>query len=1139
MKKLAILILMISIFVTAGYGQNGQVNEIIVTPQNAKINVGDTIQYEAVYFDSIGIQVDTTFNWLVIPDSIGIFENSSFIAQKEGEAEVRAQLDSITGTAEIEVEEPEEAESEEYIEIRPEREKIVVGDTIEYYVQYTNSEGAKIDTNAAFSFFPDSLAEFKAGHLLVAKVAGEGIVVANMGELTDSLEIEIEAYEDDEAGDNDEDEFENPAIEIHPQKDEMTVGDSLEYYVQYTDSNGVQTDTSAVFTFTPDSIAEFTENILIAKAAGEGFIIANMGDLSDTLEMEIEAKENDDEEENEEENHQHLPRLRISPRTEVITLGDTIQYNIVYVDTNAVQTDTTANLTVFPDSLGSFVEENHFIAENVGKGFLVAQLNNLTDSLEIEIEKREEEQDDENENGEEHEYNLQHRLAVTPKDTIVNVGAEINYSIKFDNDEGLNDTTAVEWEMEGMDIGTFANGALTTTAPGFALIKAKLGDYIGSAFVIVEDAASDSDVNTIEITRDHPAPHKDYKTIKNIEEGESWRIGGFPHPLNVYNGGMIYFPHGSLTEDIRIHISIPDFAQGNDSTEFNQHKMLSSINFKVFVEDSLTEPYHFNSPLIVGLVYKRGLLKNLNIDPETLGLYFVEETEEGLEFEPEGIHNTTLSYYRNLIFSNVEHFSTIAIRGSEEGSNIPDGNGDDDQFAEIQIYPRTKKITLGDTIQYNINYIDSNEVKTDTVANLKVKPDSLGTTVDNHLFIAESEGEGHIIAQLDTLTDTLEIEIERGEEQEKDNENEENYNLQNRLILSPQDTIVNVGSVIDFQIKYQSENSLVDTTAEEWEMEGMNIGELTNGKLTTDTTGFALIRAKLSENVGTAIVIVEDAEGDSVNNTIQITRPHMNPMQDFRVVKELQEGEIWRIGGFPHPLNVYNGGAIYFPKGSLDEDIRIHISLPDFVNISPDTVEFGPHNILTGINFEVYVNDTLSEPYHFNTPLIVGMVYKRGLLRNLNIDPETLGLYFANTEDDSVEFDSTGIKNTIHSYYRNLIFSNVEHFSTLVVRGSESITELQNAADEKTLPNSIQLHQNYPNPFNPVTNIKYDIPSEMKVRLDVYNILGQKVRTFVNKEQKAGSYRVQWKAGNLPSGIYMIRLNAGQHITVKRALLIK
>lgn len=83
------------------------------------------------------------------------------------------------------------------------------------------------------------------------------------------------------------------------------------------------------------------------------------------------------------------------------------------------------------------------------------------------------------------------------------------------------------------------------------------------------------------------------------------------------------------------------------------------------------------------------------------------------------------------------------------------------------------------------------------------------------------------------------------------------------------------------------------------------------------------------------------------------------------------------------------------------------------------------------------------------------------------------------------------------------------------------------------------LLQNYPNPFNPSTVITFSVPSQMAVKLTVFNALGQEVGQLVNGQVSAGEHQVSFNAGNLPSGIYFSRMEAGNQISTKKMMLIK
>jgi hypothetical protein len=89
------------------------------------------------------------------------------------------------------------------------------------------------------------------------------------------------------------------------------------------------------------------------------------------------------------------------------------------------------------------------------------------------------------------------------------------------------------------------------------------------------------------------------------------------------------------------------------------------------------------------------------------------------------------------------------------------------------------------------------------------------------------------------------------------------------------------------------------------------------------------------------------------------------------------------------------------------------------------------------------------------------------------------------------------------------------------------------------IPDDYELRQNYPNPFNPSTNIEYSIPSESFVDLKVYDILGSEVASLVNEQQKAGVYRVDFTADNLPSGIYFARITANEFTQVVKMILLR
>ncbi len=91
----------------------------------------------------------------------------------------------------------------------------------------------------------------------------------------------------------------------------------------------------------------------------------------------------------------------------------------------------------------------------------------------------------------------------------------------------------------------------------------------------------------------------------------------------------------------------------------------------------------------------------------------------------------------------------------------------------------------------------------------------------------------------------------------------------------------------------------------------------------------------------------------------------------------------------------------------------------------------------------------------------------------------------------------------------------------------------------KDIISSYELKQNYPNPFNPTTKISFNINYAGKVRLNVYNLLGQLVSTLVDEELTAGTFNADFNAAGLPSGIYFYKLEAGNTVLSKKMILLK
>lgn len=128
----------------------------------------------------------------------------------------------------------------------------------------------------------------------------------------------------------------------------------------------------------------------------------------------------------------------------------------------------------------------------------------------------------------------------------------------------------------------------------------------------------------------------------------------------------------------------------------------------------------------------------------------------------------------------------------------------------------------------------------------------------------------------------------------------------------------------------------------------------------------------------------------------------------------------------------------------------------------------------------------------------------------------------------------TGSLDDVRIYNRALTAAEIKFLN-------DAVTSVEQASD---LPSNFELSQNYPNPFNPRTIIMYEIKASSPVVLRVLNLLGQEVRTLVNKQQPAGAFEVIWDGKDnlgrqVVSGAYLYRLETTDFVQTRKMLLLR
>ena len=126
--------------------------------------------------------------------------------------------------------------------------------------------------------------------------------------------------------------------------------------------------------------------------------------------------------------------------------------------------------------------------------------------------------------------------------------------------------------------------------------------------------------------------------------------------------------------------------------------------------------------------------------------------------------------------------------------------------------------------------------------------------------------------------------------------------------------------------------------------------------------------------------------------------------------------------------------------------------------------------------------------------------------------------------------------------------SATDGIDTVKVTGDDRVVYVNRyeylSTETEGIPTEFALHENYPNPFNPTTTLRFDIPEVSSITLTIYNMLGQKVKTFDMNDTPAGYHSIKWNATNdygdpVSAGVYLYQLRANQYVMTRKMVLLK
>ena len=203
------------------------------------------------------------------------------------------------------------------------------------------------------------------------------------------------------------------------------------------------------------------------------------------------------------------------------------------------------------------------------------------------------------------------------------------------------------------------------------------------------------------------------------------------------------------------------------------------------------------------------------------------------------------------------------------------------------------------------------------------------------------------------------------------------------------------------------------------------------------------------------------------------------------------------------------------------------------------------NNTDTGNEYSYLQNNGID--IHLKGGTITGLLHHKYAVIDAE-DASVNSVVITGSHNWSTAAETANNENTLIIHSKNIANLFLQEFKSRYIEaggtGNIVITGIKQRSNKA--PDRFYLYQNYPNPFNPSTSISFSIPRESFVTLKIFNILGQKIKTLVDKRETAGSYKVNFNAAGLSSGIYFYSIEAvskgggaGNYYSVKKMIYLK
>ena len=270
----------------------------------------------------------------------------------------------------------------------------------------------------------------------------------------------------------------------------------------------------------------------------------------------------------------------------------------------------------------------------------------------------------------------------------------------------------------------------------------------------------------------------------------------------------------------------------------------------------------------------------------------------------------------------------------------------------------------------------------------------------------------------------------------------------------------------------------------------------------------------------------------------------------YCVLPNPQDSRVIYVGGYVTPASGPNHPVLFKTTDAGVTWKRIGTSVInqqwDLLNVL-ECDKTNTNKVFAGTSNALYLSTDAGSTWSCVTTS-VGYVHVNGLV----IDPTNSNNVFVATSYNGVLLSTNG-GTTWRTFNENLTNVNVESIeydaaNMVLYAGTQTggvfrrnLATAPTSVNETvaTIPGEYALHDAYPNPFNPSTTITFGLPKNCFVRLSVFSLLGERVAVLVSQELQAGYYRTMWNAADMPTGVYIYRLEAGEFVESKKLTLLK